>query len=222
MRPQKKSLQKFTKTETKINKLLKLEQITDSDMEIFSSDERKQFFVVFSERLGLLKGIERDNFLLKIEKIISDNGRNSLWEHNHHSITGAISNLMVRNNIMPTIHEIVNETGLSRQTIHKHLNEYAAHPLYLCEIERYRFMTARMIALVFQYALKGDMSAAKLYFKVTGALGENSQNSNNTLIQNQNNYIQINGTVLSQEKIKMLNPVQLEKIELLLKEAFTD
>ena len=42
---------------------------------------------------------------------------------------------------------------------------------------------------------------------------------NNTLIQNQNNYIQINGTVISQENIKHLKPEQLTKIENLLKDA---
>ena len=47
----------------------------------------------------------------------------------------------------------------------------------------------------------------------------NGQAPNNTLIQNQNNYIQINGTVLSQETVKHLNPVQLNSIETILKEA---
>ena len=36
-------------------------------------------------------------------------------------------------------------------------------------------------------------------------------------MQNQNNYIQINGTVLSQEAIKQLNPEQLNTIETIMK-----
>ena len=40
---------------------------------------------------------------------------------------------------------------------------------------------------------------------------------NSTLIQNQNNYIQINGTVLSQEVVKNLNPEQLKAIEGIIK-----
>ena len=47
----------------------------------------------------------------------------------------------------------------------------------------------------------------------------NGAAQNNTLIQNQNNYIQINGTVLSQESIKSLNPEQLDTIETILKTA---
>ena len=42
---------------------------------------------------------------------------------------------------------------------------------------------------------------------------KNGQTPNNTLIQNQNNYIQINGTVLSQETLNLLNSEQLEHIE---------
>ena len=39
------------------------------------------------------------------------------------------------------------------------------------------------------------------------------------IIQNQHNYIQINGTVLSQEAIKHLNAEQLSTIETILKTA---
>ena len=45
--------------------------------------------------------------------------------------------------------------------------------------------------------------------------------SNNTFIQNQNNYIQINGTVLSQETIQKLRPKQLIQIEAILKTALS-
>jgi hypothetical protein len=73
-------------------------------------------------------------------------------------------------------------------------------------------MTLKVLAKVFQFAVNGDTGAAKLYFNVMGCLN-NGQSTNGTLIQNQNNYIQINGTVLSQETIKNLNPEQLYTIE---------
>ena len=38
----------------------------------------------------------------------------------------------------------------------------------------------------------------------------------NTMIQNQNNFIQINNTVLSQDKIKELSPDQLKQIEVII------
>lgn len=62
----------------------------------------------------------------------------------------------------------------------------------------------------------GDIGAAKLYFNVMGHL---QPTPSNTLIQYQNNYIQINVTMLSQESIKSLNPEQLNSIECILKIA---
>jgi hypothetical protein len=75
-----------------------------------------------------------------------------------------------------------------------------------------------------QYAQhNGDMKAAKLYLECIGALkmssSENNHSNvnNNTLIQNQNNMIQINGMVLSQEIVKKLGSEQLSTIEGILK-----
>ena len=65
-----------------------------------------------------------------------------------------------------------------------------------------------------QLAFNGDTKAAKLYLDVVG----NTQGLIST-IRNQNNYIQINGLILSQESVKKLNPEQLGTIESILKTA---
>lgn len=218
MKP-KKSLQKFT--ETKINKILSLERITPKDLEQLSEKESTRLMEILNERFNKLKGTERDKFYKKIEPIISNTAKNRLWEYNHNQITWAISVLMQEYGRMPTKTEIATETGLSRQTVHKHLKEYATHPQYLGQIEQFRFMTSKVLAKVFQFAVNGDTGAAKLYFNVMGFMN-NGQTPNNTLIQNQNNYIQINGTVLSQETIKYLNPEQLNTIETILKTALPE
>jgi hypothetical protein len=62
----------------------------------------------------------------------------------------------------------------------------------------------------------GDIGAAKLYFNVMGHL---QPTPSNTLIQYQNNYIQINVTILSQESIKSLISEKLNSIECFLKIA---
>lgn len=214
----KKGLQKFTKTETKINKILSLEQITPKDLEHLSEKENTRLMEILTERFNKLKGTERDKFYKKIEPITSATTKNQLWEYNHNQITWAISTLMQEYGRMPTKTEIATKTELSRQTIHKHLKEYTNHPQYLGQIEQFRFMTSKVLAKVFQFAVNGDTGAAKLYFNVMGFMN-NGQTPNNTLIQNQNNYIQINGTVLSQETIKHLNPEQLNTIETILKTA---
>ena len=214
----KKGLQKFTESEAKINKILSLEQITRSALEPLSKPEQDRLFAVLTEQLNNSKGIERDKICKKIELFAPEETKNQLWEYNHNQITWAISTLMQDCGRMPTKREIATKTELSRQTVHKHLKEYASNPLYIQEIEQFRFMTSKVLAKVFKFAVNGDMGAAKLYFNVMGNLN-NGQTSNNTLIQTQNNYIQINGTVLSQDNIKRLNPEQLEQMEAIIKTA---
>ena len=142
--------------------------------------------------------------------------KNQLWEINHNRITYAIATLIQECGRMPSKNEIAERSELSRQTIYKHINDYATHPQYLQQVEQFRFLSEKVLAKVFYFAVNGDMSAAKLYFNVVGLTG---QSANNTLIQNQNNFIQINGTVLCQETIKRLNPDQLNTIENILKTA---
>jgi hypothetical protein len=213
----KKSLQKFTETEVKINNILSLKQITYSDLEILSDAERELFNAKTNKRFNELKGDERDRFLKKLEPITTEVVKNELWERNHVGITCAISVLMQEYGRMPTVNEIAKKTELSRQTIHKHLKEYATSPHYLEQVEQFKFMSSKVLAKVFKFAVNGDMRAAKLYLSAMGMYNEPAPK--NTLIQNQNNYIQINGTVLSQEAIKRLSDEQLNTIEAILKAA---
>jgi len=217
MKP-KKSLQKFTESEEKINRVLSLEQITPKDLEHLNEAESSSLMEILTEKFNALKGSERGKFFKKIEPIASDTTKNQLWESNHIQITWAISALMQEYGRMPTKIEIASKTELSRQTIHKHLKEYTNHPQYLGQIEQFRFMTSKVLAKVFQFALDGDIGAAKLYFNVVGFM-QSAGTPNSTSIPNQNNYIQINGTVLSQDAIKQLNPEQLSAIETIFKTA---
>ncbi len=111
--------------------------------------------------------------------------------------------------------EIATKTGLSRQTIRKHLKEYYSYPQYLIEMKQFRFMSLKILAKVFKFAVNQVIKAAKLYFDNVG--GVNSQHKNEILIRQQNNYIQINGTVLSQNSIKHLSPARLNQVETRLK-----
>ncbi len=212
------NLQKFTKTEIKINKILSLERITPVDIEQLDEIENSLLMETLTKNFNNLKGIERDKYYDKIELITGDTTKNQLWESNHIKITNAISNFIQQYERMPAKTEIAEKTELSRQTIHKHLKEYINHPQYLGQIEQFKFLTSKVLARVFHFAVNGDIQAAKLYFNLMGFIN-NGQTPNNTLIQNQNNYIQINGTVLSQETIKQLTTEQLNVIESILKKA---
>jgi predicted DNA-binding protein YlxM (UPF0122 family) len=214
----KKSLQKFTKTDKIINNILSLKQITRQDIEPLSKTVSEKLFKEITELFNKLEGVERDKFYYKIEQVITNGTKNQMWEYNHNQITAALSNLTQNCGRIPSNTELAKETGLSRQTVHKHMKEYLQHPLYLEQLEQFKFMSSKVLAKVFKFAVNGDMGAAKLFFNVTGSMN-NSKPTNGTTIQNQNNYIQINGTVLSQEAVKQLKPEQLKIIESILKEA---
>jgi len=220
MKTQQKGLQKFTDYKAKINDLLSRGgHITMDNVRGLKLNGKGVAYLldVLHKNINKLEGIERDNFISNIYDLIDDTSRNHIWEFNHTRITYAISTLIQELNRMPSKDEIALKAELSRQTVHKHLNEYSNHPLYLQHIEQFRFLTSRLLAKVFNLGIAGDMGAAKLYFNVMGYLS--GQLSNNTLIQNQNNYIQINGVVVSQEAVKKLNPEQLNSIEAILKTA---
>jgi hypothetical protein len=208
----KKGLQKFTKSKAEM--LFDLDKITYSDLEQLTLDERKDAVRIMNEKINTLHGLEREAIIEKCFEVFDSATKNQLWENNHNQITWAISTLMQEYGRMPSKTEIATKTELSRQTVHKHIKEYHNHPQYLIQNEQFKFMTNKVLARVFYYAVNGDMAAAKLYLNTVGA-GENIKG--NTLIQNQNNYIQINGLVLNQETIKQLKPEQLLLIEGVLK-----
>jgi hypothetical protein len=214
-----KDLQKLTHLKNKFDDILALEQIKPEDIAQLKANELASFSQILTDRINNLKDSERDQFLKKVDLILMQCTKNQLWETNHSQITFAISTLMQEYGRMPSKSEIAVKTQLSRQTVHKHLKEYTNNPLYLNQLEQFRFMTDKVLAKVFTFAMNGDIQAAKLYLNAIGTRNHNKTTGGNTMIQNQNNYIQINGTILSQDNIKQLNPEQLNSIESILKTA---
>jgi hypothetical protein len=85
-------------------------------------------------------------------------------------------------------------------------------------VEQFRFMSSKVLARVFKFAVNGDMRAARLYFEVTGNLGKQVPA---TVTNTQHNYIQVNQLKLSQQIIEQLAPEQLSQIETLLNTIIT-
>ncbi|MBS1501012.1 MAG: hypothetical protein JST32_03050, partial [Bacteroidetes bacterium] len=190
----------------RIKKLLALEKITEKDIEYLNPFERQCLAETATQTLVQLKGEERDDFLNKIDPILPASTKNDIWEYNHALINRAVSGYMQQNGVMPAKSYLARETGLSRQTICKHFKDYKRRPEYTAEMEQFKFMAPNVLANVFKSAIGGDMRAAKLYFDMVGAAGKQAAG---TVINEQNNYIQINNTILSQENLEQLSPEQL-------------
>jgi len=204
------ALTKFTASKRKIDRLLSLNKIAPKDIEGFTELERDYFRETSAATLQQLKGEERDNFINKMELIVPAETKSQIWEYNHFVISSAVAKLMREQGFMPDKTDIAKATGLSRQTIAKHLKEYKTRPEYAEELEQFKFMAPRILANVFKFALNGDMKAARLYFEMVGTV--NKQQAG-TVVNEQNNYIQINNTILSQENLKQLSAEQLNQIE---------
>lgn len=204
------ALTNLTASTEKVNRLLVLQKITLTDIEDLTKSERDYLGTVSTEMLQHLKGQERDNFINKIAQIIPASTNDQIWEHNHFIIGRAITKLISQYGAMPPKYVIAEETGLSRQTVARHLTAYKTHPEYMAEMEQFKFMATKILASVFKLASNGDIKAARLYFEMVGAVNKQRPN---TVVNEQNNYIQINNTILSQENLKNLSAEQLNQIE---------
>ena len=201
------SLQKFTKLEQKTKELLALEMITKEDIEGLTQDQIDHFQKVTMEKLNNSEGAELDNLREKIDPILSQQTKNDIWENNHRKIIQETSNFISEFGRMPLKIDLAQRVGLSRQTLNKHLKEYKNHSLYKDHFESFSFMTEKLMSKMFQFALRGDVKAARLYFDIL------SRNETGNYIKSQKNYIQFNNLIISEENLKALTRDEFAKIE---------
>ena len=210
--PIKKRLQKVTETEKKINAVLAIEKITKNDIEDFNNIENKQLSFEINERLSKMNGNEKDVFYDKIDEIVPIDIKNQLWEQNHSNIMLAISVLTEENCNLPPVNAIAKKLNLSRTTVHKHIKTFKEHSSYKAQQESIELMADKIVWQMYRLANKGDVKAGRLFLEVAGKIGKSKSQNVNT----QNNYIQINGMVFNDEKLKTLKPEQLKSIETIL------
>lgn len=214
MKAKERSLQKFTVL-NKIEELFKKKILTKPDLEILTTQEEKDEFVKeLNKRMQSLKGVELDKYLKQVGGILAEESKNMVWENNHLTITQFLNTYIDEYGQMPNKTRIAEGTALSRVTVHKHFKEYSESPIYKEQADQFKIMRDKILAKVYQFAKGGDVKACRLFLEATGGI---ENHINKPVKINQNNFIQINNTVLSQEKIKSLNPDQLSQIEAIVK-----
>jgi hypothetical protein len=216
-------IEKYPSPEIWIDALFKEERITRKDVWGTPDDYRALLWETINRKIAETRGnnIEHDAFQYQIEDLLGntlDDFKNKRWQSNHINITNSISKLMKDYGRMPSVVEISNEAQLSRQTVNRHMKEYSTDHLFAEELNKFKFMSTKVLAKVFSFAVNGDVKAAKLYFEMVGGIGIKADNT--TFVQNQlNNFIVVNGMVIKQGAIKKLNPQQLIQIEDIAKTA---
>jgi hypothetical protein len=208
----KKSLQKFTEKEDRVKKLFELKKITADDYKDFNDDEMMHFNKEMQNKMSVLQGEEKEAFLEQVDGILTADTKNQLWEQNHSNIMWAISVLTEENCNFPPVNLIAQKLNLSRTTVHKHIKAFKEHSSYKAQQESMEMMADKIVWQMYRLANKGDVKAGRLFLEVAGKIGKQKSQSINT----QNNYIQINGMVFNDEKLKTLKPEQLKSIETIL------
>ncbi len=167
-------------------------------------------------RLLKYKMEKANNEYLRLAKIMGEalqlSGNRLAWENNHQKITQAIYTALCTTGQMPTQSYLAEITGLSRQTVNKHLSEGEDATVYAEHIRNFSAMAPHVLTRIVKAATSQNNSvpAMRLYFQLLEKFQGKGQLSIPGL---QHNYIQINNTIVKQEALLQLNPEQLKQIE---------
>lgn len=208
---QKRGLQKFTHSEF-LDRLLKQSKIGNEDISKLPKVEQIAFNKYFTQIFNTATAERKDELLEKVIDALPENARNEIWEINQMNILNAIQNYIEICGTMPTKTRIAEATGLTRQTIDKHFKELPNNPLFKEYEDQFKVMIPKVLGEVMrQVLINQDMRAGKIFLDFFSKKNER--------IGTQNNYIQINGMIFTEEKIKQLPPEQLKAIETILTTA---
>jgi predicted transcriptional regulator len=122
-----------------------------------------------------------------------------LWEYNHVIIVNAIDSLTKNYNRFPSRREISTETGLSHQTINKHLKEYFNSNYFQDKKDEYLLLRESLLSKIYKFATEGNIKAARIFIDATTLMQPGICVKNQ-----QNNFININGFNITQEQFKQL------------------
>jgi hypothetical protein len=192
----------------KFDELMKLEKIERHHLDILTTVEKDDFLKLIHSKIPYLHGEEFDKYVEQTSSLLD---KNEIWEFNHTKIAIIIERYVKENGTMPTTANIASATKLSRPTVRKHLKDLSASPNLSDQNNGIALMLPRVMGGVLRQALNGDLKAAKIYMDAA-----TKQKETSATVINQNNYLQINNTIINQQLIEQLTPGQLKKIELII------
>ena len=125
-----------------------------------------------------------DKMYTVLDEVDSENYRNQTWQSNHVLIQNSVHGFIKVNARFPLIIDIASDTGLTRQTIHKHFKE-SGKDYTSDELKMIPIMATRLLSSVYQLAVEyGDLRAYKLFLDHAGNIVDKPQSItiNNTQI----------------------------------------
>jgi len=197
-------------TPTTAAELFALPQINQTHLKALPPEELEEFKRLYEHKFDTLIEHERDAFIAQVQAIIPPE---ELWEYNHEKITMAINQYLEEYDEVPPRSHLIKATGLSRQTIYRHMSEMENGARD--EDDTFEIMTGKVRAKVLKAALQGNLQAAKM------VLGR-SETRTRAKKEVVTNYVQINKTVINQQIIQQLNPEALNRIEEIIAEELKE
>jgi len=212
----KKSLQKFTN----IDKINTKEHVREflkenpKDKELLRKEIIHRLNTSYAEKLG------NENMLINLldEFYLITKGKNSpelisyknaTYEANHLYISSCIHNSILENRRFPSIGNIAEETGLSRQTIYKHLDAGLQNKFNRLVRSKIEYMTTSAMEKLYLIGVQdNNATALKHFIQLSGVANNNTTNVNN--------YIQINNIKITNEDFSKLPQQDILEIESIL------
>ncbi len=189
----------------KIEKLISTKDRLDAyDLRTsLSEEEMRVYKQKLYTRLTQLE-LEHDIMTRKLSDVTEGVPLNEMQrEHNQRKIQLAIHRLLNKNGTMPSKTQLAEYTGLSRQTIHNHMQENISTGSDLAH--EYAIMAPQVMNKVLQNALNGEgnMRAAKMYLDVAGTIMN---------AQTKPSYLNVNGSFITQADMDRLSEEQKKKV----------
>lgn len=195
--------------ERRLEHLLYSDNIPYKEIEALNEKDHAEFVKILYRKLD-----ELNNEHARLSQVlarVSEMPPNRLnWESNDLKITRAMLTALHNNAQIPNQTQLAQLTGLSRKTVNEHMAANNSQSRFAEHLQQFGMMAPQILNIVLRSALKfGNLQAVKLYFNIL----EKYNGPGAQALLNQNNYIQINNTVIKQETIQQLSPEQLMQIE---------
>tara|TARA_R110002033_G_C3895715_1_gene239402 strand:+ start:7409 stop:8071 length:663 start_codon:yes stop_codon:yes gene_type:complete len=208
----KKSLQKVTDIE-KLKTVKDIrEYVKDNPLKADEVLEKLQDLLnkSYAEKLGLehevVELVAKCYTLLNLESR-AEFVKNTTYETNHTIIATFIHNHICNNRYFPSIMTIKKETGLSRQTVYRHINNGFNDKFNSVVRGKIEYMIPKALEKLYYIGVQdNNATALKHFINLSGITLENKTT-------NVNNYIQINNLKLSKDEFEQLPNETILEIE---------
>ncbi|WP_033961258.1 helix-turn-helix domain-containing protein [Psychroserpens jangbogonensis] len=164
----------------------------------------------YNEKLGLdyqIVELIAKCYTLANEKEHADFVRNLTYENNHTTIGICIHNHICENRCFPSIMTIKHETGLSRQTVYRHIKNGFSDNFNSLVKGKVEYMIPKALEKLYYIGIQdNNATALKHFIELSGA----------TKTMQVNNFIQINNLKLTKEDFNKLPHQDILEIESIL------